>query len=136
VNDQRVEGQLVLHDGDHLRIGRLEFQILIEAPVEVPGGEELESDQEAEELSDMLVKADEKDREFRLEHPEVRVLHLESAEHKDGGEKAEKDEKHSKAKKKDKKGKPRPGGLPPPPVHETADSTEAAQEALRRLFRP
>ncbi|MCH5373200.1 MAG: hypothetical protein JJ992_04445, partial [Planctomycetes bacterium] len=74
----------------------------------------------------------------RLAHPEVRELHLESAPHADD-ETPRKEKKDSAAKKKGKKGKPEkpgPGGLPPPPVHEAADSTEAAQDALRRLFRP
>jgi len=139
VNGQRVEGDRLLHDGDHLRIGRLEFQVLVETPVALPSDsleEGSESDKTGEELSDMLVQADEKDREFRLAHPEVRELHLDSAEYKDYAEEARKRKERAEAEEKAKKGKKRPGGLPPPPVHETEDSTEAAQEALRRLFRP
>ena len=138
VNGQRVEHEQVLQAGDQLRIGRLEFEVLIEeaAPVAAPTLEP-ESDAAGEEISDLLARADERERMIRQEHPELRVLHVESAD-KDAAEKAAKEAATAEeAPQANKKGKKKPGKLPTrPPKDEITgeDSTEAAQEALRKLF--
>ena len=74
-----------------MRIGRLEFEVLIEetAPVAKPTLEP-ESDAAGEEISDLLARADERERMIRQEHPELRVLHVESAD-KEAAEKASKE---------------------------------------------
>ena len=50
---------------------------------------EPESDSAGEEISDLLARADERERMIRQEHPELRVLHLESAEKRLGREGAQ-----------------------------------------------
>ena len=139
LNNQRVEHEQVLQAGDHLRIGRLEFEVLVEqeAPATPAPTDEAPADAAGEELSDLLAQADERERIIRQEHPELRVLHLEAAA-KELAEKAALEaaaaEQPPPAKKR---GKKKPGKLPtPPPKDEITgdDSTEAAQEALRKMF--
>ncbi len=77
VNDRRVAHACVLHEGDRLRIGRLEFEVLIEdsTPVWEAGprvdGDTLH-DAMADTFCDLLITADEKDRARRLQNPESR----------------------------------------------------------------
>ncbi|NLF68581.1 MAG: FHA domain-containing protein [Candidatus Anammoximicrobium sp.] len=150
INGQRMEREQVLQAGDHLRLGRLEFEVLIEdaspaapppveseSPTTPPAGEpEPERDPAAEEMSDLLVQADERDRTIRQQHPELRVLHVETAHEetaKTEPQEAATADEAGPVKKKKKK----PGKLPVrPPKNEITgeDSTSAAQEALRKLF--
>lgn len=139
INGQPVEHEQDLRPGDLLRIGRLDFEVLID---EVPAAAvhqpqiEPESDEAAQEITDLLVQADERDRVIRQEHPELRVLHLESASAKPAQPEAESPSEEETGKRK-KKGRKKPGKLPTrPPKNEITgeDSTEAAQEALRKLF--
>jgi predicted component of type VI protein secretion system len=139
VNGQRVEQEHALKAGDKLRIGRLDFEVLIEATAPVAAKlpePEPESDAAGEEISDLLASADERERMIRQEHPELRVLHLDSAE-KDPADKASTQPAAEAAMPTKKSGKKKPGKLPTrPPKDEITggDSTEAAQEALRKLF--
>lgn len=163
VNGQSVERERVLKAGDHLRLGRLEFQVLIDktaavrppiAPHEpakvehepatlerepVRAEREPEADDAAEEITELLVQADERDRAIRQEHPELRVLHLETAADEPAPTESEPEDVPAteEAAQAKKKGRKKPGKLPVrPPKNEIVadDSTEAAQEALRRLF--
>jgi pSer/pThr/pTyr-binding forkhead associated (FHA) protein len=143
VNDQRVEYDHALQAGDHLRIGRLEFEVLIEEP-DAPGTPqpeetesetEIEKDPVSEEIIDSLIEADEKDRAHRLKDPESRQFHLqealaEAAKHRPVASEEEPSEEKGK-----KRGKKAPGKFTPPPPPPPPDNTEeAAQDALRRLF--
>ena len=143
VNDQPVKDQQLLEPGDHLRIGRLEFEVLIERSVAPAPDADVEHSHEEENqvedlVSDLLVEADEREREHRMIDPESRQFHLPAgappaAPSPTDAEKGEQE----KAGKKKKKGKLPPGKLPSPPpsaYDDTEDSTEAAQEALRRMF--
>lgn len=158
VNGQQVEHEQVLQSGDQLRIGRLGFEVLIaETPAPVPAVPkpetepereqppeseprseselEPESDPAGKEISDLLAQADERERLERQEHPELRVMHLEPAAAKPEPEADEAEAAGEAA--PSKRGKKKPGKLParPPKDEITAeDSTEAAQEALRKLF--
>ncbi len=140
VNGQRVEQEQTLQDGDHLQLGRLEFEVLIEdAPPAAPPPVEAEpeSDSAAEEISDLLAQADERDRVIRQEHPELRVLHLEPTDDLPDEAQPEEAVATEETDPAKKKGKKKPGKLPTrPPKDEIKgdDSTEAAQAALRRLF--
>ena len=81
VNDRRVEQACVLHHGDRLRIGRLEFEVLIEDPTPVwemgprVDGDTLH-DAMADTFCDLLTAADEKDRVWRLQNPELRQFSM------------------------------------------------------------
>jgi predicted component of type VI protein secretion system len=140
VNGQRVEGEGRLQHGDQLRIGRMEFEVTIEDAA--PSGPETTGQEPiaapavpagpGEKISELLSEADERERLRRLEHPELRQFHLDPHAAKEESPPAEPaDAKGKKASKKE------PGKLPPlPPERVTEDSTEAAQEALRKLFAP
>lgn len=156
INGQRVALEQALRAGDQLRIGRLDFEILIteepaavsaESPAEsgtrhepeVESGElasETARDPAAEEISDLLAQADERERIERQEHPELRVFHLEPGE-KAAEPQVDEAAALEEAAKKNRRHKKKPGKLPTrPPKDEIKgeDSTEAAQEALRKLF--
>ncbi len=143
VNDVLVEHEQVLQAGDHLRIGRLEFEVLIEESAPVPGGERLSQDESqgdwvADAISESLVEADEQERARRLGHPESRQLDLESS----AGEAAKAQPLAAQAPpsgdagKKPTKVKTEPGKLPPHTTNEIVgkDSKDAAQQALRKMF--
>jgi len=140
INGQRVEQEQALQNGDHLQLGRLDFEVLIEdAPPAAPPPVEAEpeSDSAAEEISDLLAQADERDRVIRQEHPELRVLHLEPMDEVPDETQPEEAETAEEIDPAKKKGRKKPGKLPTrPPKDEIKgdDSTEAAQAALRRLF--
>jgi predicted component of type VI protein secretion system len=146
INGQPLEHERDLHPGDILRIGRLDFEVLIDEPLpavvpptqpEPEAQPEPESDAASAEISDLLVQADERDRAVRQEHPELRVLHVESASAKPAQPEPEGLAEADEAGKPKKKGKKKPGKLPTrPPKNEITgeDSTSAAQEALRKLF--
>jgi predicted component of type VI protein secretion system len=142
VNGEPVERERILRAGDQLQIGRLEFEVLIETPAsaaDVLDNRQDGADETGKDWSDMLAEADAKDRAFRLQHPELRELHLESANSENAAAEDRAAGNRKDGKKKDepeKKDKKLPGKLPLPPVRQTEDSTEAAQEALRRMFRP
>lgn len=81
VNDRRIRHACVLHDGDRLRIGRLEFAVLIEDPRPVwEVGPRTDSDTlhdaMANTVCDLLTAADERDRARRRQHPELRQFSL------------------------------------------------------------
>lgn len=140
INGQPVGQEQALRAGDILRLGRLEFQVLIDLtpPVSPPKAEpEPDRDATAQEITDLLVQADERDRAIRQEHPELRVLHLESASEKPATLEPEGPVSEEEPGKPMKKTKKKPGKLPArPPKDEIKgeDSTEAAQAALRKLF--
>jgi pSer/pThr/pTyr-binding forkhead associated (FHA) protein len=145
VNDQRVEGQRQLAAGDHLRIGRLEFEVLIDEPTDVecePEAAEVpaEEDPVAEDLSETLMDADERDRKHRLQDPELRQFHLEEVAAEAKRIKEEEEARAAEQKSEQsaggkKKGKPKRGKFTPPPPPPPPENTEdAAQEALRKLF--
>jgi len=147
INGRTVEQEQVLQNGDHLRLGRLEFEVLIDdtPPVSAPVApheparveQEPEGDEAAEEITELLVQADERDRVIRQEHPELRVLHLETAGAEPDETESEKVPEAEEIGQPKRKGRKKPGKLPTrPPKNEIVadDSTEAAQEALRRLF--
>jgi pSer/pThr/pTyr-binding forkhead associated (FHA) protein len=141
VNDQRVEGIRVLRTDDHLRIGRLEFEVLLDesAPTHrpvAPSPEGFDEDVDGDLLSDLLLQADERERELRRYHPESRQFQMPASRPKTPAAKAAPKKKASQGKDK-KKTKQPPGKLPvppPKPFDDAENSVEAAEEALRKLF--
>ncbi len=141
VNDLLVEHERILQAGDHLRIGRLEFEVLIEESAPVPHGERVpqhdsQSDVVADAISDFLVEADERERVRRLGHPESRQMHLESAAAETAKPQALAVEAQRSGDPGKRATKAVPGKLPPRPTAEVVakDSKDAAQQALKKLF--
>jgi len=144
VNDERVKKERVLKAGDILRVGRLEFEVVIDKPAAVdepkePSKRKKRGKQAGERVADLLDDADEKERLRRLQDPESRVMHLDQiiaeaaeaapAEEEEPEELVEEEPKKKRSKKK------KPGKLPPKPPMITENSSEAAEELLRKMLR-
>jgi len=145
VNDEQVEEKQILRAGDHLRIGRLEFEVVIEKSPSDRDKKRASKDKKkgepvAEKVVDLLDEADEQDRARRLKDPELRYLQVEPAAKEtpkpEESEPKEEEETDDKKKKKKRPPKKPPGKLPPKPPMQTKDSTEAAEELLRKMLKP
>jgi pSer/pThr/pTyr-binding forkhead associated (FHA) protein len=140
VNDESLEDERLLKACDHLKIGHLEFEVLIDEPVpgvqaEQAADAEAELDSVADDISDSLIDADEQDRVHRIHDPGLREFHLEQAAEEAKKQEAVAKEEPAKATKGRKKGKPVMGKFtPPPPPPQPENTEDAAQEALRKLF--
>lgn len=152
VNGQPVEQECNLQAGDHLAIGRLEFEVLIAAPTgrsgqpptkrlsPEPAVDDDNSQEENNAFEQLLEEGDEQQRKYRQQHPESRYLHVEprpqppADEPQEEPETAEAEDPAARRKSGKKHAKPLPGKLPKPEEPTPEDSTEAAQDALRKLF--
>lgn len=144
VNDDPVEKERVLEAGDILRVGRLEFEVVIDKdaavdePKERPKGKKRKK-RVGERVADLLDDADERERLRRLQDPESRVMHLDQiiaeAAEATTEEEAPEEPAEEEPKKKKRPKKKKPGKLPPKPPLITEDSSEAAEELLRRMLR-
>jgi len=138
VNGERIDHERVLRTGDHLRVGRLEFEVLVEPAAAPAGGSargKSKTDAVAEFISDLLVEADEEDRARRLEDPEKRHFRPEpnAAPLKQGA--AEAQDSAEPPKKKERPPKRPPAKLPPPPPLSAGSTVEAAEETLKKIFK-
>jgi pSer/pThr/pTyr-binding forkhead associated (FHA) protein len=139
VNDERVHREQVLKAGDILRIGRLEFEVLVEAGAKggAPKPAAAKADPVDDYISDLLVEADEEDRARRLEDPEARHFRPDpaaaDAETSQDSEEPGAEEDPKKKKLQRPKKKP-PAKLPPPPPITADNTVDAAEETLKKLF--
>jgi pSer/pThr/pTyr-binding forkhead associated (FHA) protein len=133
LNDQPVEDERLLESGDRLRVGRLEFELLIDRPA--PGSRLAERDPVDDFVSDLLVEADEEERATRLADPRLREFQLdENKPEEPAAEELEEEEDKEAALRRKLPPKGKPGKLPKPPAI-TADSTvAAAEESLKKFF--
>lgn len=129
VNGERVTGERVLADGDQLRIGRLEFEVALEALVHSRPAPVADADPEGDKISDMLVAADEEERAQRLDDPAKR--HFDVTAHEPA---ASRSEKPPDTKKLSRPPKRPPIKLPPPPKVVAEDTVHAAEEVLKKFF--
>lgn len=157
VNGDRVEGERVLKSGDNLKIGPLEFQIVID--VGLPNGEKrprvtnvkeaaartFDSSVVDEDVSAWLEELDEIDKVRKAADPDTRQFKLEPGEEaaiedadtkevpsaSDNTQTISSDSKSAKLKPPEKKP---PGKLPPRPEIESANSRDAAAEMLKKFF--
>lgn len=141
LNEQRLQDGRALTEGDRLRVGRLEFEVLIDraAPSRSPrraSGGEPKADPVAEFVSELLVEADEEDRARRMEDPESRHFQLpQGPSRTPDGEETTREEKTEETKRiKRPPPKKPPGKLPPPPPVVADTTVEAAEETLKKLF--
>jgi pSer/pThr/pTyr-binding forkhead associated (FHA) protein len=138
VNGESVESRRVLRNGDRLRVGRLEFEVLIEDPTPVwelgprVDGDTIH-DAMAETVCNLLSAADEEDRLQRVQNPELRQFSLPSV-----GDPAErpadcaaKPKREGTAGPKATKGRP---GKVPARVRSPKGPSVAAKEALDSFF--
>lgn len=152
LNEERVVGEVALKIGDRLRVGRLEFEVLIDHAVAGTKKPKVEGVKEAaartastsadavdeESITDWLTQTNEvpetrKDsgetRQFMLDETERLLLEQLSAEAR-----AARDEKDRKRKEGDSEKGKEPGKLPGRSERDTADSRDAASQMLRKFF--
>jgi pSer/pThr/pTyr-binding forkhead associated (FHA) protein len=156
VNGERVGEESVLLTGDSLRVGPLEFELVIEQTAAKPKrpkvsdikeavartaeGSSISSTGDLGEVGDWLTEGDEADKERRTADPETRQFRLDDTSDRgtivESSEAATTDTKalpdEAEPKKKEKK-KP-PGKLPPRPSVQSKDSREAASDMLKKFF--
>jgi len=150
VNDERVTDEAVLLSGDILRVGPLEFELLIEqtpgkakrpkvtdikeAVARTAGGSGIGSTSDLDDVTRWLEEGDTEEKSRRVS-PETRQFRLD--------ETITPDDDETPAKASDTKTLPGelkrpekklPGKLPPRPSTNKADSREAAADMLKRFF--
>lgn len=151
VNDERVAEEAVLLHGDVLRVGPLQFEMIIEqtpgkakrpkvadikeAVARTAEGSGIHSTTDLGDVTQWLEEADTHERSRRTTDPETRQFRLDdtmvpaaadaAAEGNDANAAA------ATLKRPDKKA---PGKLPPRPSTSKADSREAAADMLKKFF--
>ncbi len=154
VNEKRLptDKAKVLASGDMLRVGKLDFEVVIEHGLQAPKKPEVTSvgdaaartvasgdgsKFEAVDVNSWLEEADQIDRVRRMADPDTRQFRIDAAAEDDTksdtnpGAAASDESTMTKFKKPEKKA---PGKLPPPAARATNDSKQAADEALKRFF--
>jgi predicted component of type VI protein secretion system len=130
LNGERLTGRTPLREGDLLRVGRLEFEVVVPAAgVTDPTPQPLAaSDPVGEEISEMLVEADLAARAQRLEDPARRRYTAAAPVPPPAAARPEVVKKPVLPPRQPPKKLP-----PPPPV--VADSTvQAAEQVLKKIF--
>ena len=146
INDVPVEGTQPIGNGDKLRIGRLEFRLLLEdqrsppvAPVARPTATPNESDEQAIDtvvgsetvdalVSELLELGDEVAREERYADPSARYFRADQLP-SDERSTTEPEERPTTSRPKKPVGK-----LPAPPPIQADNTVSAAEQALEELF--
>ncbi|HEV7278781.1 MAG TPA: FHA domain-containing protein [Pirellulaceae bacterium] len=162
VNGSKIEDEVLLKPGDQLRVGKLEFEVLInyglgaskkphvasvkDAVNRVAGAKKNDGDigdwlSEADEVERVRALADPETRQFRLD--DTKKVSAEDLAEEEEAEEAEEEEAGETAAAEEKKGdsgffkrktKKVKGKLPPRPANDTKDTKEAAANTLRRFF--
>jgi len=154
VNDERVTGEAVLLHGDSLKVGPLQFEMLIEQSASKPkrakvadikeavartaeGGGGSGSSSDMDDVSQWLDEADTQEKSRRTIDPETRQFRLDDTVSPVAATAAQSDKTGdtktvvAALKKPEKK---EPGKLPPRPTTNKADSREAAADMLKKFF--
>lgn len=137
VNGQRIEGDHVLHCGDKLTVGPLQFELLISGVASASGQKPAPPVRQPEggtggkwnddTVGQWLDEADAAERVHRLGEPDTRIFKFDETVASDEGKAARVKKKKAVTKKKS------PGKMPPKKDN-SKDSQEAAAQMLRRLF--
>lgn len=130
VNDERIGSERLIQAGDRLRVGRLEFEALIELPAPSKKADAVD-----DYVSDMLAQADEEERATRMATPELRQFHLNANDAINEPAEPEEDDRATALRKKLPQKKP-PGKLPPKPSITAESSVSAAEQTLEKLLKP
>jgi predicted component of type VI protein secretion system len=149
VNGEVIEGPRELKIGDLLKIGPLEFEVIIDhspggakrpqvksvqqaAARTVEAGAKAKDDIDDLDVTGWLTEEDEADRARRIADPETRQYRLDETEKMRLQKAAE--EAENKDDKKDKKKKKEYGKLPERPEDKPKDTRDAAERMLRKFF--
>ena len=161
VNGDRIKGKVQLDLRDSLRVGRLQFEVVLDhaqpgaKKPKVVGVKEAANRQVSKEsggdsssmdesITDWLAEAADSDsgqqtmmetRQFRMDETEQVVPGVDdSVIAKRKAEEDDEDDESQEDSKIAKKKKQKPGKLPPIPKASAGDSKEAAQDMLRKFF--
>lgn len=145
VNDEVIKEKTSLAPGDQLKVGKLLFEVSIQATAAATtGGPEVNADDSAEfddtDIGSWLDEAEQVERVKRLASPDTRQFKLDDTD-RVKLETANQDTEHIKdhdtseeEKKKKKPEKKPPGKLPKPQGPTSKDSQAAASDMLRKFF--
>lgn len=145
VNGEAIDGPCELKMGDHLKIGPLDFEVIIDHSLGGAKKPQVKSVQEAAartaekaaksgdgfdetDISAWLTEEDEAERAKRLADPETRQYQL-SEEEQERLDAAEKEKEGKQKKKKKEYGK-----LPDRPDSRPKDTKDAAEQMLKKFF--
>jgi len=148
VNDDKVAEEAVLLNGDILRVGPLQFEMVIEQSVakskrpkvadikeavaRTAEGSSVNSTSDLDDVTSWLEEADSHEKSRRTTDPETRQSRMDdTATPAQAVATAETKTVVAEAKRPDKKP---PGKLPPRPSTNKADSREAAADMLKKFF--
>jgi len=158
VNGQQLEGTHVAKSGDSLRIGRLQFEVVIDPAKAGAKKPKIESVVEAasrtatnskkasleDSITDWLMDGDDEDDPSTIEREIISSadtiqLNLEETSVFGGSNKQEKEEEEAPEEEEDPstatgKSKKKPQKLPPMPKYQHESSTTAADDVLRKFF--
>jgi predicted component of type VI protein secretion system len=130
LNGEQVTEESSLQSGDHLRVGRLEFEVVIKQTKGAMAPSK--NDPVADYVSELLVEADQEERATRIADPRLRQFQLPTPDDTAAAP-AEPEDRITAMRKKVPQKKP-PGKLPPPPSVTSESSVEAAEESLKKIF--
>jgi pSer/pThr/pTyr-binding forkhead associated (FHA) protein len=149
VNEEKVTDVAVLLNGDILRVGPLQFELMIEQSVAKPKrakvadikeavartaeGSSVNSTSDLDDVTSWLEEADTHEKSRRTTDPETRQFRLDDTVAPAQAATATADTKTVVAEAKRPEKKP-PGKLPPRPTTNKADSREAAADMLKKFF--
>ena len=151
VNGQRIEADCPLRNTDRLKVGDLEFEILIDQSATAPvpsnaaavegGSREQRAPAVDDKVTTWLDEADGIETSRRLAEPDTRQFKLDETDRITLGTATETDEADKKGDKSDSTGstedltaKKEPGKLPKPPRYSAKDSRDAAADMLSKFF--
>jgi predicted component of type VI protein secretion system len=150
VNDERVAEEAVLLSGDILRVGPLQFEMLIEQSVakakrpkvtdikeavaRTAEGSGVNSTSDLDDVSDWLDEADTQEKSRRTTTPETRQFRLDDTVPGEGDNAIKPSDTKTLTPGGKRPDKKLPGKLPPRPATQKADSREAAADMLKKFF--
>jgi pSer/pThr/pTyr-binding forkhead associated (FHA) protein len=129
INGERVTAKRPIANGDHLRVGKLEFEVVISAPAPAATNSQAKRkpDPIGDNISEMLAAADAEERShkhdpasrfFKPPAPDTTVA----------------EDKQSEKKKPVRPPQKPPGKLPPKPKIVADNTVNAAEEVLKKFF--
>jgi pSer/pThr/pTyr-binding forkhead associated (FHA) protein len=150
VNDERVGEEAVLLSGDILRVGPLQFELLIEqspaktkrpkvvdikeAVARTAEGGSVNSTSDLDDVTQWLDEADTQEKSRRTTEPETRQFRLDDTVAPGDAAVAAKAETKTVVAEMKRPEKKAPGKLPPRPATQKTDSREAAADMLKKFF--
>lgn len=164
INGERINGKVKLQVGDRLRLGRLQFEILIdhgkpgqkkpkvtsiqEAAKRTAASNNGDAELDEDSITDWLFEAEESEKSARQTVLETRQFRIDETdrvvledlignqdENPESVDEQSKDDSTAKLPDSDvSKKKKKPGKLPDRPRNDSIDSKDAASDTLRRFF--